>query len=59
MAIEFSRNVCDTVLVTGLTYPYGDVEIPDGYEVSIDARLTYDELTQILAKMKELQEERR
>lgn len=55
MAIEFSRKVCDTVIVTNLTHSYGDVEILDGHEVGIDARLTYEELVQILAKMKELQ----
>lgn len=56
MEIEFSEKVCGTLVVTNLTHSYGDVEILDGHEVGIDARLTYEELVQILAKMKELQE---
>lgn len=53
MSIEFRENSCDTV--TGIiedngyggVYPYADIEISDGYEISInDARLTYEELEQ-------------
>lgn len=63
MAIEFKENLCGTVIGTVIngiyntTYPYASIELPDGYEVSInDARLTYQELEQIIEKMKELQE---
>ena len=63
MTIEFKENLCGTVIgmvINGTyntTYPYASIELPDGYEVSInDAKLTYQELEQILEKMKELKE---
>lgn len=63
MAIEFRENNCGTVIVIikdgahNSIYPYEDIEIPDGYEISINgALLTYEELEQIITKMKELQE---
>lgn len=63
MAIEFRKNLCGTIIaevfdgVYNTKYPYAEIEIPDGYEVSInDAKLTFQEMEQILAKMKEIQE---